>query len=593
MYGMTALTFESFLTYARQSTSKQDENTSEEHQQKACTEFGSRQGWEFHSSIYDNHTGKEYKERKNVQHVLDLVTSGVVKYVVFYSVDRIGRSDLVIKRYLQDIYLAGGKVGIVSKGRWYQTFNAIKKDVLLESVMAEYQADGIKETMITGKFAQFKKGSLIFKPPLGYRNYSSTISGKKFVRSEIVPGEAEVVTTFFNEYLLTRSAMRSAQKINELGLKSRNSARFNLKTAQRLLEYVDRYAGRPFMMEFKNPLTDEIEESEFKFESIISEEVANKVKEFYVTRTRATIKDKPFDKLVFCAECNKPSIVQFDKRKGGSFTHYCRTLKYERGIAALQGNKVDCVCSSSLRVSKIAEGVIKALRNKSDGVIEDNLVNEFDDMGRNYATSNNALEKGKTQVKELVAEKEKLIKAGNNLLLIYTEPDEIETMVKPYILANKVRIKEIDEKLTTLQKRLKSQESDCEKMKRILDYLGVKMTPTQDRSGDYVYSPAGMDSSFALELGEQIQRAVDELVEAIQAERWTDVTSVMVRLGLRVYVDFAEKNADDRAYGVQVRASFDYLDLDPTLVSAVSKKFTPPSRAAWKTRRFSASSLCP
>ena len=68
-----------------------------------------------------------------------------------------------------------------------------------------YVLEGRIGALLGDQVVEAGPGSLIFKPPLGYRTYPVTIEGKRFVKSAIVPEEAEVVTEFYQTFINTKS----------------------------------------------------------------------------------------------------------------------------------------------------------------------------------------------------------------------------------------------------------------------------------------------------------------------------------------------------------------------------------------------------
>lgn len=226
--------------YTRVSTMKQvTDGYGLEAQLTKCEELIRYKGWNQYPTIYSDEglSGKlDLTGRPQLKQLTEDAKKGLFNCVVFYSLDRLGRSTKIILNVI-DI-LAQFNLKIVSCREHIDTTTASGELMLtFFAGMAQYEHRNIIERMKNGSEELRKKnGEKGGSVPLGYRR----VEGGTI---EINNEEADIVRMIFTARLKGMSMNKIADCLNHLEIKPRKGKKWYSSSVKCILDNVEKYTG--------------------------------------------------------------------------------------------------------------------------------------------------------------------------------------------------------------------------------------------------------------------------------------------------------------------------------------------------------------
>ncbi|MFC3833108.1 MULTISPECIES: recombinase family protein [Deinococcus] len=559
---------EYFCVYTRVSTKGQDDNTSDEQQYRAAREFGESQGWTYLEGawIHDTHTGAEFKKRKNVNKVIELLEQGKVKYVVWKKVDRAARDQVVLRQFIEEIYDAKGKIAIVDKGMMYPTKRKAIEGTAIDGFFSQWEKNTIAGRFDDGKLEQFIRGSNVYALPFGYVSNPTTKDGKKFKEVLVDESQKDSIVSFLGEFVRTRNQGKAVAYAREQGFKTGTGQPFNHDTLRYLLEKLDIYAGLPQKQWYNK---EREHHRVFTYPRIISDDLYKAVKEAaqLKTRSKATV-DKPFAELVYCAHCGSAAKVfpwQTRAKKDGTrpltFVYGCKKYnRVKRADYINTGKHLHTECRRTVVFNFIKEVVTEFLDSAATYASADKYSEELTQIilgTRDLYTNLQALKESR---KGVIAEIDKISKRIDKAFDL-DDSDTLQATIRRF----QDQIEEHQQKLDGINLEIEDKAAQYEKVSAVLSDMGVTVNDSLFGVFDAKEAAFGHfkigERLEAANLGitrddvvtlrgnlfipdvvrrqtDQMKANISALRAEIGAENWKEVNSLMYRLGLRVYVNF-------------------------------------------------------
>lgn len=226
--------------YTRVSSTKQAiEGHGLEAQLSKCQELINYKRWKQYPTVYSDEglSGSlDFKDRPQLKKLLEDAEKGLFDCVVFYSLDRLGRSTKIILHVIE--LLSNYNLKIVSCQEHIDTTTASGELMLtFFAGMAQYEKRNIIERMENGKKELRKLTGEYGGPmPLGYRRGINGII-------ETVPEEIEIVHGIFNAREKGFSMQKIADYLNRLGIKTRRGKKWYSASVKVILDNKDKYEG--------------------------------------------------------------------------------------------------------------------------------------------------------------------------------------------------------------------------------------------------------------------------------------------------------------------------------------------------------------
>ncbi|UQN05352.1 recombinase family protein [Deinococcus sp. QL22] len=577
------------------------EINSQSRQIEACEKWGIEHEWTRIDHIHDTQTGKSYEARAGIQRVLSLVDSGRVTDVICYSVDRTGREAMVIQSFFRDVYLRGGRITIITKGKTYKSFNEIKKDTLFDVAVAEWERSTIVDRMQEGKmYAFLELGSFIFAPPYGYNIRSKRVEHGnqklKFNYLDINEYEAAKVRLILDKYIETRSIMQTVQLVNKEGIKTKRNGVFTAIQLKDMLLRVDMYAGRP---------REEVYQGVTRYTTspaIITGVVADTVKELLAVTPKkvrgSDLEIQPFYRLITCACCGSHASgsAGWKRERKGTYGLTCASLRKQRNEVNFLGKVVDkgTACLSQIALNHF----IRALKQFLVNVDIENIETQFEyEVSKQIAQLRRiqaAVSKGVARRDELKVKQSKLVDATIKL----AGNDEFAVLVGAYSEA----LKEIQRELAQIDLDVKAGEADLATKFRVFESLDISLdelnkhvtqpvvtnlslsdlSPEKLKAYGDRFKPEGsliqelkqaeavqLHAAFISKQAEGIKATLAKLSEDLEADNYDGVNRTMHKLGLRFMADFSDRQQNTRTASIRVMVDFEPIEklLAPTGVS--------------------------
>jgi len=226
--------------YTRVSTNKQViEGYGLEAQLYKCQELIKYKGWEQYPTVYPDEglSGTlDLSARPQLKKLVEDAEKGLFNCVVFYSLDRLGRSTKIILHVID--LLSQYNIKIVSCQEHIDTTTASGELMLtFFAGMAQYERRNIRERMKNGSEELRKKtgengGSL----PLGYRRTDGGVI-------EVHEEEANTVLMIYSARLKGMSMQKIADCLNGLNIKTRRGKKWYSSSVKVILDNVQKYTG--------------------------------------------------------------------------------------------------------------------------------------------------------------------------------------------------------------------------------------------------------------------------------------------------------------------------------------------------------------
>jgi putative DNA-invertase from lambdoid prophage Rac len=148
------------VVYLRVSTDRQDERN----QEPDCLRICAARGWT--DPVIVRETGSGARDRPEWMHVQDLARRGILRAVVIWSLDRIGRRMFELIADVRELDRVGCAVVSVREP-WLDTSGPTR--ALLLAIMgwvAEHERERLRERTVIGMAAARARGARIGRPPV-------------------------------------------------------------------------------------------------------------------------------------------------------------------------------------------------------------------------------------------------------------------------------------------------------------------------------------------------------------------------------------------------------------------------------------------
>ena len=195
-----------------------------------------------------------YSDRPDFQRMLHDIEMGKIRAVVCYKLDRIGRKTSDLLRLLD--FLEKHKVDLLICSNNINTASGVSKIFIqIFAVVAEFERDTLTERITDNMMELAKDGRWLGgNTPTGFTvKRMKTGSGKNksaYSYLESVPEEKAMIQKLYEIFASTRSIKKTADKMNELGYRTKVGSKFNTSTTRLLL---------------KNPVYCTADESAYKY----------------------------------------------------------------------------------------------------------------------------------------------------------------------------------------------------------------------------------------------------------------------------------------------------------------------------------------
>ena len=211
---------------------------------KQCAEYAKR---ELH--LDEDYTFLEYEDkglsgyysdRPDFQRMLHDIEMGKIRAVVCYKLDRIGRKTRDLLRLLD--FLEKHKVDLLICSNNINTASGVSKIFIqIFAVVAEFERDTLTERITDNMMELAKDGRWLGgNTPTGFTvKRVKTGSGKNksaYSYLESIPEEKAMIQKLFEIFAATRSIKKTADKMNELGYRTKVGSKFNSSTTRLLLK---------------------------------------------------------------------------------------------------------------------------------------------------------------------------------------------------------------------------------------------------------------------------------------------------------------------------------------------------------------------
>lgn len=320
------------VIYTRVSSGRQVENASLDTQERVCTDFCERNGWQVLRVFREEGESAKTANRTQLLEALQFCRSHKPRpaFFVVYDVKRFARDcedHDALRRTLAnwDVKLRAAT----------QNIGELPEERFVERILsgeAEYDNATRKRSTVGGMGARLSQGMWTFKAPLGYRNE------KRQGVKTIVPDteRASLIREAFERYATGLHKRQTVLEwINDKGLRTWQGKRVSTETFRRMLSN-PLYAGRIVVQGSKEGAGREWRFfQKGTFDAIVPEKVFDKVQALLsgrrpsVAPRRRANPDFPLRHFVRCGSCGKPLTgSKSTSRTGGKYPYYhCQNKK--------------------------------------------------------------------------------------------------------------------------------------------------------------------------------------------------------------------------------------------------------------------------
>ena len=211
---------------------------------KQCAEYAKRELYlddEYRFLEYeDKGLSGYYSDRPDFQRMLHDIEMGKIRAVVCYKLDRIGRKTSDLLRLLD--FLEKHKVDLLICSNNINTASGVSKIFIqIFAVVAEFERDTLTERITDNMMELAKDGRWLGgNTPTGFTvRRVKTGSGKNksaYSYLESIPEEKAMIQKLYEIFASTRSIKKTADKMNELGYRTKVGSKFNNSTTRLLLK---------------------------------------------------------------------------------------------------------------------------------------------------------------------------------------------------------------------------------------------------------------------------------------------------------------------------------------------------------------------
>lgn len=306
------------VLYLRYSSANQTEQ-SIEGQDRVCSEFCKKQGYEIVGRYIDRalSASKETEKRIQFQKMIKDSERGRFQGVVVYKLDRFARN-----RYDSATYKARLKKNGVRVISATENISDNPEGVLLESVlegMAEFYSKELAQKVTRGMRESALKGNVCGgTTPLGYK-----VEGKKLVIDEPA---AEIVREAFRLYAEGRPVHEICKLFNQKGYRTARGAEFN-KNSFHTIFTNERYTGTYTYGDIK---------VEGGIPAIIDRDLFETVSARMDKNKKAPARSKGnvdylLTQKLFCGHCGAMMVGESGRSKTGNVYYYYKCTSQKRG----------------------------------------------------------------------------------------------------------------------------------------------------------------------------------------------------------------------------------------------------------------------
>ena len=211
---------------------------------KQCAEYAKRE-----LQLDDDYSFMEYEDkglsgyysdRPDFQRMLHDIEMGKIRAVVCYKLDRIGRKTSDLLRLLD--FLEKHKVDLLICSNNINTASGVSKIFIqIFAVVAEFERDTLTERITDNMMELTKDGRWLGgNTPTGFTvKRVKTGSGKNksaYSYLESIPEEKAMIQKLYAVFSETRSIKKTADRMNELGYRTKIGSKFNTSTTRLLLK---------------------------------------------------------------------------------------------------------------------------------------------------------------------------------------------------------------------------------------------------------------------------------------------------------------------------------------------------------------------
>jgi len=414
--------------------------------------------------IDDGYSGT-YLSRPAFNSLREDAEKGLFNVIALYSNDRLSRNDLHQRGLIEEFQKQGIKIEILGQELKTDT-PADRFQVNVMGSISQYEREMITQRMRDGRYRKIKNQEFaVGTPPYGYKISKEN----EKARLEINLREAKIVKEIFRIYIEEKSLGKTAERIYEVGYRSRTNKSFSGFMIGHFLKnetYIGNfYFGKTIACEPKKsikvnkksrtPLTSRKYKPReewvlIKVPAIIDEDTFNRVQEIRKEMARSSLKPTRnylLQGLIKCPYCNfryigkmKSKSHRLESPNGSPFSYICPRRAGKR-------RPDDHKCSSreisTKRLDSYVWGYVSALIQDKDKVI--NSVRLLKEKRKSEKDFNQRI------YDSLITEKAKIKEAKNKIFGLYAY-GEYKKEDLDYKLA------ELDNQENDLEKQIKEAE---------------------------------------------------------------------------------------------------------------------------------------
>lgn len=319
--------------YARVSTEQDEQQSSYEAQVKYYTNYiQNHPGWEFVSVFADEGiTGTNTKKREGFNRMITAAMDGEIDLILTKSISRFARNTVDTLQTVRKLKEKG--IEVIFEKENIHTLDP-KCEVLLTimSSLAQEESRSISENVRWGKEKSMRDGN-VYMPYGHFLGYRKGEDG----RPEIVPEEAEIVRSIYDDFLAGKSITQIAESLTQRGITTPGGkSKWSISTVRSILSN-EKYKGEAVLQKTYTVdyLTKEVRkntgekaryEVTHSHEAIIDpatyDRVQRELSRRRSARPRKAGQDSPFANRLVCGDCGAFYGHKVWRSGGRSATRY-------------------------------------------------------------------------------------------------------------------------------------------------------------------------------------------------------------------------------------------------------------------------------
>lgn len=417
------------VLYMRYSSANQTEQ-SIEGQDRVCTEFCKKQGYEIVGKYIDRalSASKDTDKRTQFQRMIKDSEKGRWQGVVVYKLDRFARN-----RYDSATYKARLKKNGVRVISATENITDSPEGIILESVlegMAEFYSKELAQKVTRGMRESALKGNVCGgSVPLGYK-----IEGKKYVVDEPA---AEIVREAFRLYSEGHTIKEICEIFNNKGYRTSKGAEFN-KNSFRAIFLNERYTGVYIHGEIRVEGGIPAIIDKQTFEAVRKKMTANKNAP---ARSKGTV-DYLLTQKLFCGHCGSLMVGECGRSvNGNTYYYYSCTSRKREGTCKKKPLRKEWI----ERV--VAEDAVSSLTPETINELAEIAVKASEDEVA-HNTTIPALRAELHDVEKSIANLLRLVERGSDSESLFARLEQLEDTKR----AVTVRLREAEDDVVILEK---------------------------------------------------------------------------------------------------------------------------------------------